>query len=450
MTWLCRVGVVALFLGGIWAGWVAPRLDKKLPSVAAMQVSVDVHSQTPGVFLGADLTTLGVLIAIIIGYNVAAFQVAAQTLSLSLVRAVLYTLVPFLGLWLAATTIAMVYLLSPPPVVGDLYHTACWFGSTAFALIGYLLGLPSRLSGDYEAKWSVTNLRGVPISEWESTDGFTVLQTGINTAVGRADIGTLRMLVLPLAHVLSGRCDPMAERSPTYNRARFYALRDLLAGCAPFVLLAPGAIWYVLGYLEASIMLQAAAVGAPASLQHATLFDDAIPSGQAAPQNIVSLWAGLRHAMCRQGVQGTPYLRRFWREHADWPSNDERRVKKLADLFVYFHGACWRQMATSALSPSEVADQCAELLSEFYRYLWQYLPQDARSGSREKAVFPKEAGDLMKEIQDRVSAQWPMDQKAALDTLELEYATYKDRLDTHVAPSSALGLPDKSSLRSLP
>jgi hypothetical protein len=433
--WLCLGGSVVLLLAGAWAGWIAPRLDPSAPTVAALQAALDTSNQAPTVFLGADLTTLGVIIAIIIGYNVAAFQVAAQSLSLTLVRAILYTLLPFLGLWLAATTIAMVYLLTPPPVTGDLYQVACWFGATALALIGYLVALPSRLSGDYVARWSLNDLRGVPIAEWESTDGYTVLQYGISTAVGRADISTLRTLILPLAHVLAGRCDLEAERRPGYNRARFYALRNLLAGCAPYTSSAPGGIWYVLGFLEGGIILQASAVGAPSPLLHATLFDDGVPNGKAAFQNIVSLWAGLRHALCRPGIQGMPYLRQYWHEHRGWPSEDARRSDEIAEILMLLHGACWREMAASSMTPAEVADQCADLLSELYRYLWQYLLQGARSGVREQATLLQQAATLMTAIHERALGQWPENQEDSRDKLEVVYKLYQERLDAQTEPS---------------
>jgi hypothetical protein len=211
-------------------------------------------------------------------------------------------------------------------------------------------------------------------------------------------------------------------------------LHDLLAGCAPFTSSAPNAVWYVLGYLESGVILQAAALGLPASNQHSTLFDDGIPTGPAAPQNIVALWAGLRHALCRPGVQGTPYLRRYWTEHTDWPSTDSRSVVKVAEILIFLHKSCWQVMRATTLSPSEVADQSADLLVEVYRYLWQYLPTDPRSGPRSNAELTQKASNLMAAIHAQAHANWPADQAAALETLNRAYTLYKARLDDHTSP----------------
>ena len=98
----------------------------------------------------------------LIGYNVAALQIAGQTLSLALTRAILLTMGPLLLIWTGVTFVALVYLMAPL-YLGQLWQTLLWFGAVVLFMIAYLWNLPWRLSGEYAARWAIRNLRGKPL-----------------------------------------------------------------------------------------------------------------------------------------------------------------------------------------------------------------------------------------------------------------------------------------------
>ncbi len=96
------VAVSFLVLGTL-VGWVLPHLNDWFPSlVDTLPFARDALTPVagsgidPAPIVGADLTTLAVIIAVLIGYNVAALQIAGQTLSLALTRAILLTMGPLL------------------------------------------------------------------------------------------------------------------------------------------------------------------------------------------------------------------------------------------------------------------------------------------------------------------------------------------------------------------
>ena len=70
--------------------------------------------------------------------------------------------------------------------------------SVVLFMIAYLWNLPWRLSGEYAARWAIRDLRGKPVANWESQDGFAVLQAGISGANARADLGTTRAMTATL------------------------------------------------------------------------------------------------------------------------------------------------------------------------------------------------------------------------------------------------------------
>src|SRR3974390_1726494 len=91
---LTGIGVL-LLVAGAAMGWLAPELDAQsiLPAFlasAAAPVS-SPHLAASG-YLGADITALAVIIAVVIGFNATTLQIAGQIHSLSLVRAILISL----------------------------------------------------------------------------------------------------------------------------------------------------------------------------------------------------------------------------------------------------------------------------------------------------------------------------------------------------------------------
>src|SRR4029078_1460190 len=137
------VGVLLLVLGAL-VGWVFPHLNDWFPSLLDMLpfarealTPVAASGIDPAPIVGADLTTLAVIIAVLIGYNVAALQIAGQTLSLALTRAILLTMGPLLLIWTGVTFVALVYLMAPL-YLGQLWQTLLWFGAVVLFMIAYI------------------------------------------------------------------------------------------------------------------------------------------------------------------------------------------------------------------------------------------------------------------------------------------------------------------------
>src|SRR5581483_7066087 len=213
--------------------------------------------------LGAYLTALAVMIAIVIGFNATTLQIAGQAHSLSLVRAILLSLGPFFLCWSVTTLVALVYFILAPVYTAQLWQLVLWFAAVVFLMIGYLWGLPWRLSGEYAARWAVRELRRVPLDRWESLDGYAVLQSGMSAAFARGDVSTVRAMAMLLGNFLTGARDRQAEAANAYDRARYRALKNLLSGTAQNVSVASNASIYYLGYIVAGVILLGSAVGFP-------------------------------------------------------------------------------------------------------------------------------------------------------------------------------------------
>jgi hypothetical protein len=377
------LGVALLALGAL-VGWVLPHTTDWFPTLLdALPFARDALTPIagsgidPAPIVGADLTTLAVIIAVLIGYNVAALQIAGQTLSLALTRAILLTMGPLLLVWTGVTFVALVYLIAPL-YLGQLWQTLLWFGAVVFLMIGYLWNLPWRLSGEYAAQWAIRNLRGKPVASWESQDGFAVLQAGISGANARADLGTTRAMTATLGAFLSGAQDRKAESDGVaYNRARYRALKNLLTGCAQHAGDAPTTVAYYLGFLTAGVSLQAAAVGHPMDYPDSNLYSGLLRALPKNPEYPNALWTGFRHALCREGDRGEAYLLRYWRDHARWDISDERNVAQIARGAVRLHTNCWDALQT-VVGADEAAVEAVEMIDDLYRYISTYLYAEAK------------------------------------------------------------------------
>jgi hypothetical protein len=377
------VGVFLLALGAL-VGWVLPHLGNQLPALLDALpfahdalVPVAASGIDPAPIVGADLTTLAVIIAVLIGYNVAALQIAGQTLSLALTRAILLTMGPLLLVWTGVTFVALVYLMAPL-YLGQLWQTLLWFGAVVLLMIAYLWNLPWRLSGEYAARWAIRNLRGKPIANWESQDGFAVLQAGISGANARSDLGTTRAMTATLGAFLSAPQDRKAEsEGVAYHRARYRALKNLLTGCAQHSGDAPTTVAYYLGSLTAGVTLQAAAVGHPMDYADSNLYSGLLRALPKNPEYVNALWTGFRHALCREGDRGEAYLLRYWREHPRWDASDERNVAQIAKGAVRLHTTCWETLQTT-LGAEAAEVEAVGMIDDFYRYIATYLFQAAK------------------------------------------------------------------------
>ena len=409
-----RIGAVLTFVGalllvlGCVVGWVLPLLDVNVPLLSRGAALLAGNGVDTGGFLGADLTALAVIIAVVIGFNATTLQIASQEHSLALVRAVLLSLGPFLLCWCATTGVALVYFLEPPTYMAQLWQVLLWFAAVVVLMIGYLWNLPWRLSGEYAALWAIRELRRQPISQWESLDGFSVLQSGMSSATGRGDFGTVRAMAAVLGAFLVGRRDRRAELANSYDRSRYRALKNLLTGCSQNAAAAPNAISYYLGFLLAGVMLQATAVGHPIDDGDHDLYSGLFRELRQAPERLDALWTGMRHGFCRQERRRESYLLAYWREHVSWTSDDPRRVARVADAIAQLFADCQLVMNISMGEEKAFRDS-ADMMADLYRDLAMYLgPLAKRERSeRHSARIADMPLMLLDAVHTSVMRVWP-------------------------------------------
>src|SRR5215472_15574217 len=93
---LTYLGILLLVAGAV-IGWLVPVLattNVLHPLLTTGQVTVSSAHLDASSYLGADITALAVIIAVVIGFNATTLQIAGQTHSLSLVRVILVSLTP--------------------------------------------------------------------------------------------------------------------------------------------------------------------------------------------------------------------------------------------------------------------------------------------------------------------------------------------------------------------
>ncbi|HEU5348723.1 MAG TPA: hypothetical protein VFU63_08945 [Ktedonobacterales bacterium] len=368
---LTTAGTLLLVIGCI-VGWVLPRVIADMPLLAPGAMTLANSGIDTDGFLGADLTALAVIIAVVIGFNATTLQIASQEHSLAMVRAVLLTLGPFLLCWCATTGVALVYFLEPPVYMAQLWQVLLWFGAVVVLMVSYLWNLPWRLSGEYAALWAIRELRRQPIDCWETLDGFSVLQSGMSSATSRGDFATVRAMAAVLGAFLVGRRDRRAEQVNSYDRSRYRALKNLLTGCSQNAGPAPNAIAYYLGFVLAGVLLQATAVGHPIDDDDHDLYSGLFRELRQAPERLDALWTGMRHGLCRQDRRRQPYLLVYWREHASWPSDDPRRAKRVAEAIVHLFADCQRVLNMSG-DVSSAVNESADMMADLYRDLAIHL-----------------------------------------------------------------------------
>jgi hypothetical protein len=377
------LGIVLLVVGAL-IGWAAPPLSRSgLASAYLAWAGSSIAGSRLDLsgYLGADITALAVIIAVVIGFNATTLQIAGQAHSLSLVRAILLSLTPFLLCWSLTTGVALLYFLLPPVYVAQLWQMLCWFAAVVILMVAYLWDLPWRLSGDYVAAWAIRGLRRASIQTWESLDGYSSLQTAITSASARGDLGTVRVIATALGYFLSGVRDARAEMENAYDRSRYRALKNLLSGSAQNAAEAPNAVAYQLGYLTAGILLQTAAVGIPLDDPEHNLYSGLMREIHSHPERINPLWAGMRHALFRGDDRTEPYLLRYWLEHQRWTADDPRRVAAIGDGIAFFHSLCWQELS-AAMEQDAASAEATEMLVDLYRYISLHLANKAATEKR--------------------------------------------------------------------
>src|SRR5436305_2080540 len=304
---LSSFGVFLLIVGAI-IGWLVPWVSSSFAQIFTIPLPTLGHNIDINAFLGTYITALVVIIAVLIGYNISTLQIAGQLLSPALVRAILLSLAPFLICWSLTTYVALTYFLVPPTLMVQLLQLLLWFGAVVLLMIGYLWNLPWRLSGEHAALWSIRQLRNKPMSQWEFADGYSILQTGIASASARSDVGTVRTMALIMGDFLISLHH---ERANHFDRERYRAVKNLLSGCMQNAASAPNAVAYYLGFVTAGVLLRGVAVGSAYDSER-DLFSGIFRALHSDPGRLDALWTGMRHGLCRKGIQGEPYLLRFW------------------------------------------------------------------------------------------------------------------------------------------
>ena len=245
VRWTARVlavgGLLLLVLGAV-VGWLAPHLPTGVPLGGPAHLPLAGAGVDASGYLGADITALAVIIAVVIGFNATTLQIAGQAHSLALVRVILLSLTPFLFCWSVATGVALIYFLLPPVYVAQLWQMLLWFAAVVAFMVAYLWELPWRISGQYVGLWAIRTLGSQPIARWESLDSYSALQTAVSQASMRGDLGTVRAITSMLGRFLAGVRDPRAESEPRYDQERYRALKNLLTGCAQNATQAPNAV----------------------------------------------------------------------------------------------------------------------------------------------------------------------------------------------------------------
>lgn len=405
---LMVIGTLLLLLGCV-VGWVLPLYTTDLPLLSRAATLLAGSGVDVNGYLGADLTALAVIIAVVIGFNATTLQIASQEHSIALVRAVLLSLGPFLLCWCATTGVALVYFLEPPIYMAQLWQVMLWFGAVVVLMVGYLWNLPWRLSGEYAAVWAIRELRRQPVGQWESLDGFSVLQSGMSSATGRGDFGTVRAMAAVLGAFLVGRRDRRAEVANSYDRARYRALKNLLTGCSQNAGHAPNAISYYLGYVLAGVLLQATAVGHPTDDGDHDLYSGLFRELRPAPERLDAVWTGMRHGLCRNEKRREPYLLVYWREHADWIADDPRRVVRIADGIARLLIDCEQVLAFS--DRDTAPEDAAGMMSDLYRDIAVHLAPLARRerGGRGAIRIANLPLTLLDAVHTSVIRAWPQD-----------------------------------------
>ncbi|HLZ24825.1 MAG TPA: hypothetical protein VKQ30_22115 [Ktedonobacterales bacterium] len=421
---------LALLLVGAAIGWILPRVPDSVPIARQAYILVARAGIDTSGYLGADITALAVIIAVVIGFNATTLQIAGQTHSLALVRVILLSLTPFLLCWSVTTGVALIYFLLPPIYVAQLWQMLLWFAAVVTLMVAYLWDLPWRISGQYVGLWAIRKLRGKPIAQWESLDSYSALQSAVSLAAARGDLGTVRAITLVLGHFLAGVLDPRAESRPEYDRDRYRALKNLLSGCAQNAGQAPNAVAYNLGYVQAGVLLQAIAVGHTLDDPHHDLFSGMFRAVKGTPERLNPLWTGTRHALCRASHSSKSYLLQYWLEHKRWPGDDPRRVVAVAEGLAWIHAGCWRELR-AALPLEDANAEAAQMLLDLYRYLVIHL---GRQGISERAgAGPVRLADLPLSMLDTVHAAvlrvWPNgDADQVRVTVVNAYESYRKQL----------------------
>ena len=380
-----RMGVMLLIwatlllVAGIAAGWLAPEiaaLDPRLAFLAASPGEVDLSA-----YLGADVTAISILIAVVVGVSGGAFQAAGRN-SLRQAWQSLLSFLAFFAISTLSLVVALVYLLDRPLYAVQLWQIFIWFIAILFYTLNYLWWGMLNGSREYATFQSLEQLRRMPIADWQSADGYNNLQLALATASAEGNLSAVYFTAHNLGTFLAARLDPRAEVENAYNRARYRALKNLLSGSVQNADAAPNAVSYDLGFVTAGVLLQGIATGMPADDPEHDLFTGVFRTLRETPERINPLFTGMRHALCRGYPGADPFLVTYWLGHPGWTVDDPRRVARVAAYLGRVHADCWRTLRAST-APATANAEAAHLLEDLYRDLAESLgPRLAREKQR--------------------------------------------------------------------
>lgn len=383
-----------LLLAGAISGWVYPQVAETLGLGKPLMIA-DTGINA-GNFLGAMLTALSVLIAVVIGFNVTLLQLAGQAHSLRVTQGVLAGMRSFIFSWLLVSSVTLAYFLVPVPYASQIWQEVLWFLAVTALMLEYLWEFPRRLSGEYLAKEALNVLKQKPIAEWEAQNSHSVLQSMTASAIQRGDLATARSLLTLIGEFLATHRDRDAERSPGYDRRRYRALRNLLIAAAQQLDGAPNTVSYALGFAEGGYLLQCVACGQHGDDRDHTLFSSLLRGVEDNPGQMVSLLTGVRHSLLRQ-IDDAPLIIRYWESRSDWAETDPRLTDEVAAALSLLFVEAERRLAARSDEVSHAKGPA--LIEDLYQsFDDDLLPLSRNTGMRESKL----ARLLLDRLVDRI------------------------------------------------
>jgi hypothetical protein len=395
-----------LLVAGCAEGWLIPEAATLDPRLAFLAARLARNAVDLGAYLGADVTAISILIAIVVAVSGGAFQAAGR----SSLRQAWRSLASFLAFFTISSfslAVALIYLIDRPLYVAQLWQIFIWFIAVLFYTLNYLWWAMLSISREYVMFQSLEQLRRTPIARWQELDGYSRLQLALASTSAEGDLSAVHFGATNLGGFLARQIDHKAETENAYDRARYRALKNLLSGSVQNADSAPNAASYDLGFLAAGTLLQGIATGMPPDDPEHDLFTGVFRILRETPERINPLFTGMRHALCRGTAHTDAFLATYWLAHRRWSLDDPRGVTHVSAYLARFHADCWRTLRAAPLAGADA--EAASLLLDLYRDIAQYLgPRLAREKQR---LLGARTSDLALGLLDSVHAavlrQWP-------------------------------------------
>lgn len=405
-TYLALVGSVFLLLGAI-AGWLLPRLAHNYSILVWFSLPASPVSTDQSAYLGANITAISVLIAVVVSRLQDPFQTSEGFSVRSSVQALLAFGLLFVTSALSLA-VSLIYLLVRPPYAWQLWQLFIWFCATLLFTLNYLWSSGLRSSLGYGVLETLNDLAHQPVESWESLRSYSTLQTLIVGANQQGDLATARYVSTRLGQFLVEVRDPRAEAAYTFHRSHYRALKNLLSACSQFADEAPNAAVYYLGFIAAGAMLQAAALGVPLDDPEYDLFSGVFRVLARTPERLDPFMSGVRHALLHTAYTGSePYLARFWRTRRRHETYLLRSVPAIASGLTRLLVTCrltLQATTTEAEADSEVADMLISLYRDVIRVAASVVALRSKRGP---STAHDLAAALLAALNSEVDKVWP-------------------------------------------